>query len=535
MITTTGQSIIAKYLIDQAPAYASYIAIGCGSRPRTAYSDTVTSYSITTNVANIAAAAHPFLPGDLVTISSNALSINGTYTVKSPVGTDWFKVDKTADNIASQNISGTAVLNFKNKEVLDFEMFRVPITSRTFEQNNITGVTNVILSGDLPSQERYLITEAGIFSSGSNPTAAGIDSRIINNFTTGENWEYHGLTQATTISTPTEAIYSSGTGSIYTNLTGVVFGIDNTNAIFENSYRTTAVKNEKPRLLQGSIAVSTGMSRIDTTPANGIWTATYTSSNVALAQPHIHLIGKQYPFDKNASSDEIKLAMSVLVVDPATPMPATLNILMEFGSDETESGVGTDFAKAQFTISSADYISSNAYFTKTLSLGDFKKSSGFNWATVDIVKIFVSVPTANLAVTTKSLTNNIATITTSTTPKMIVGQMLTVSGVDATFNGTFSATNVNTTTNTISYAVTAANVSSTAVSPNGVVQYSDGSYYVALDGLRFENNRDRENNPIYGMVSYSPVQDELNKPVLKEVNSANIFEAKFNLDLNVGV
>jgi hypothetical protein len=51
MITTTGQSIIAKYLIDQAPAYASYIAIGCGSRPRTAYSDAVTSYSITTNVA----------------------------------------------------------------------------------------------------------------------------------------------------------------------------------------------------------------------------------------------------------------------------------------------------------------------------------------------------------------------------------------------------------------------------------------------------------------------------------------------------
>jgi hypothetical protein len=37
------------------------------------------------------------------------------------------------------------------------------------------------------------------------------------------------------------------------------------------------------------------------------------------------------------------------------------------------------------------------------------------------------------------------------------------------------------------------------------------------------------------MVSYSPVQDESNKPILKEVNSANIFEAKFNLDLNVGV
>jgi hypothetical protein len=33
MITNTGKDIIAKYLIGQAPAYASYIAVGCGARP----------------------------------------------------------------------------------------------------------------------------------------------------------------------------------------------------------------------------------------------------------------------------------------------------------------------------------------------------------------------------------------------------------------------------------------------------------------------------------------------------------------------
>ena len=33
MITETGKNIIGKYLIGQAPAYASYIAIGCGETP----------------------------------------------------------------------------------------------------------------------------------------------------------------------------------------------------------------------------------------------------------------------------------------------------------------------------------------------------------------------------------------------------------------------------------------------------------------------------------------------------------------------
>lgn len=33
MITNTGKNILAKYLVGQAPAYASYIAIGCGAKP----------------------------------------------------------------------------------------------------------------------------------------------------------------------------------------------------------------------------------------------------------------------------------------------------------------------------------------------------------------------------------------------------------------------------------------------------------------------------------------------------------------------
>jgi len=33
LITNTGKTILAKYLIGQAPAYASHIALGVGARP----------------------------------------------------------------------------------------------------------------------------------------------------------------------------------------------------------------------------------------------------------------------------------------------------------------------------------------------------------------------------------------------------------------------------------------------------------------------------------------------------------------------
>ncbi len=523
MITTTGQSIIAKYLVDQAPAYASYIAIGCGSRPRTAYSDSITSYTVASNIVNVAATSHPFIVGDLVTISSNVSAINGTYTVTAKVS-NYFEFAKTlADTVSSVNISGTAAVSFKNKETLDFEMFRVPITSRTFEQNTATGITTVVLSGDLPSQDRHYITEAGVFSAGSNPIASGLDSRILNTFTASENWEHHGVSQAVSITTPTDPIYYTANGIMNTTVTGVVFSVENTNAMFADPFRVSnSVKLiEKPRMLQSSIAISSGLSRIDT--SGSVWTAS--------GQPHLHLIGRQYPFDKNASSDELRVALSVIAVDPATALPDDIYLMIEFNSDETEEGASNDYAKAQFRIQSSDFVGTNRYIVKTLSLADLKKSSGFNWASVDIVKVYASIPTANLTVTNKQLTANIATLTTSSAPKIIKGQAFTVSGVGSPFDGTYEARSV--TSTTVSYDRVADNVGSTGSS--GTIQSANGSHFIALDGLRFENNRDRENNPIYGMVSYSPVQDDNNDPALKETNSANIFEARFNLELDAEV
>jgi hypothetical protein len=78
------------------------------------------------------------------------------------------------------------------------------------------------------------------------------------------------------------------------------------------------------------------------------------------------------------------------------------------------------------------------------------------------------------SVSNKALTSNVATLTTSLAHDFNVGNTVTVSGVDATFNGTYVVTA--TTSTTISYAKTATNVTSVAVSPYGsVVETSSNS------------------------------------------------------------
>lgn len=69
-------------------------------------------------------------------------------------------------------------------------------------------------------------------------------------------------------------------------------------------------------------------------------------------------------------------------------------------------------------------------------------------------------------ISNKALSSNVATLTTSSAHGLSVGDVVTISGVDSTFNGTFTVASTPTGT-TFTYAKTAGNVSSTAVSPVG--------------------------------------------------------------------
>jgi len=99
----------------------------------------------------------------------------------------------------------------------------------------------------------------------------------------------------------------------------------------------------------------------------------------------------------------------------------------------------------------------------------------------DVDKVF---PKITVSITNKALTSNVATLTTSAAHGLSTGMQITITGVDATFNGEYRITGVPTTT-TFTYAKTASNVSSTAVSPAGTgvaeiihfIDYNSGSDY----------------------------------------------------------
>jgi hypothetical protein len=81
----------------------------------------------------------------------------------------------------------------------------------------------------------------------------------------------------------------------------------------------------------------------------------------------------------------------------------------------------------------------------------------------DVDKVF---PKITVSITNKALTSNVATLTTSAVHGLCTGMEIVITGVDATFNGTYRITGVPTTT-TFTYAKTASNVASTPVSPVG--------------------------------------------------------------------
>lgn len=171
MITDKGRNILAKYLIGQAPAYASFIALGVGRKP--------------------------LLPGE-IPLDSN----------------------------------GDPLLLEKQNE-LAFETLRIPISSRGYVYDNL-GNASIVFAGELPSEQRYEFSEIGIFSAKSNPIAGSLGSRMIYTFSESESWEYHDDTLAVGLSTYLEPLYLEEEQNIIA-IPDIAFRTNTNNALFSGS------------------------------------------------------------------------------------------------------------------------------------------------------------------------------------------------------------------------------------------------------------------------------------------------------------
>lgn len=309
MITNIGKNIIGKYLLGQAPAYASYIAVGCGAQP-----------------------------------------------------------------LQTEDIFG----NYSAKNNLDFEMFRVPISSRGFVNEN--GLDKIVLTAELPSAERYEITEVGVYSAGANPSAGSYDSKTILAFSTTENWQYHSSTETVAIKQYTTQIDN---GSNVINVTEPVFQANADNQTL--SYSARVARNERPRFLNNVIFMQGDNANLS-----------YSAGHIVIGSGsnHIHNTGLSFDFSKNSPTDELRLAFSVINKDGASAnVPDSVMILVEFASDETPSA---EYARFEVKLDDSASVTgidfdTNRYYIVKKQLQELYTSPGFSWNKAAIVKIYSTV------------------------------------------------------------------------------------------------------------------------------------------------
>jgi hypothetical protein len=396
------------------------------------------------------------------------------------------------------------------KTKMDFEMARVPITSKGFVDDN--GVTKVSLTAELPKENRYEITEIGLWSAGSNSLARNFDSRVLFNFS--EPWQAHS---ASISEIPSAGSFILGaSGDITTDLK--YFRASSDNLVFSNLDRKT--RKEGPRFLNSKILLRGDSSIIQGAASN--WTGslpTYSVNNkeagsgtailtvsthllnvgdtilvdisdidfdgehvitgrtdttvefdcaatvlssVATGEitftesTHIHLNAINFDISKNSPSDLISFAFSLIDKDSVgSGEPDYVKILIEFYKNETSTTSG--FAKAEIEIDGTDF-SNDRYKVIEIPISDLITSPDFSSAQIRIARIFASV-------------------------------IYTSSGE----------------------------------------QMASPVHYVELEGIRIENVTTE--NPIYGMVGYSPVRTTDGQPIYKYTNTNNYVEFRFNLDV----
>jgi hypothetical protein len=534
MITNTGKNILAKYLIGQAPAYASHIAVGCGPKPLLSLSCDIKKTSLLNNIATITTSKeglvspHGLSVGQKI-IVSNSLKSNiddvylGKYTILSVPSPTTFTYALTGTDLTEETLSpvAKASVEFSDKTSLDFEMFRVPITSRGYVTED--GQSKIVFTAELPTAERYEITEVGVWSAGANPTAGAYDSKTIYLFNETDKWEYHNESGAVAIAQISTRLDSGSTPpDNVISTTNQVFKTNADNPTFTEASRLE--RYERCRFLNNVMVIRGDMSNLSLT--NGV-------VGIPTGATHIHLTGESIDFNKNAPTDQLKLAFSVINKDgESATQPDEVRIAIEFSDTDEANATGAQYARLQVVLKETDEgvdFATNRYFVSSVALQDLLKTTGFTWNVVDTVKFYATVIKGTALVSNKSATSTVVTLTTSASHSFAVGDKIIVAGLgdSGRFDGTFEITEV--TSTTIKYNKAGTAVSSTAVSPTIQIASPSDDYYVCLDALRLENIT--SSNPVYGLSGYSVIKNTNSETIVKNANTTNHIEFRFGMDV----
>lgn len=538
MITNTGKDIIAKYLLGQAPAYASHLAIGSGTRPLQT-SDSLAPYqadfahkkSLNFEMFRIPIISRGYITEpDTNVLSISAVTSNGgtvEYTVTTPHGfAPGDIIDISGTNIAGYNLNNAIV--YTTPTTTKFTV-RSSATGTYTSGGSVTGrITKLTLTAELPTEQRYEISEVGIYSARSNPSATNKDSRMLYTFAETENWEYHGTSSAIgvghAIATPLSAGVASGTINPALGPTGDagVFRATSNNAIFNSDARLSIY--ERCRFLNTAIYVPGNMSQIEKSGGQ-LLLANGGSGEYA---KHIHLAGTSVGLSQNSPEDELKLAFSIVNKNELHPLdPSKVYATIVFSPEENTTLDPQNFAIFEVEVTSG--LDANRYNIATSKLSELVKGTSFSWGAVSLVRIYVSI-FDNLTVQTRaySISDHKATIVTVQDHGFAVGSKVTITGENNSFfNGSHVVTDI-IDSKTFNFAKDGTENITSALS-SATVEGPTSNYFMALDALRLENVSTL--NPLYGLTGYTVIKTDDGRPIVKEANTSNLVEFRFGLDV----
>lgn len=319
MITTDGKNIVAKYLLNQAPEFASHIAVGVGGQ---------------------------------------ALPTSSSATFSASV------------------------------QSLEFEVARVPILSKGLLKEG--GQEKIVFKAELPIEQRYQITELGVYPAAANVVAGNFDSRILSTFSNSEPWAYsNNQDNSGTVSyigpLKIDATTAGDIETLLDNYTLDDFVFINSNSpIFEYSERIN--RGEPPRYLNKSLLVSGSTSVVDgAMPASSASINTSSGSSYYIENNSISLnLGKNLP------TDQIKLAFSVIStarLGANSSTPHNVKIRLEFLNNSANS---TSIAYVNIALQDTD-IDLMRYQVVTKSLSDFTTDQDFSWSSINAIRIYTCI------------------------------------------------------------------------------------------------------------------------------------------------
>ena len=275
--------------------------------------------------------------------------------------------------------------DYSEKTSLTFETLRVPIISKSLVTES--GLTRVFLTAELPTEERYEITEVGIYPAESNPIPTGLDSQALILFDATELWEEHQEGE-----TPAAVPLELGTIVDEQNditVTDKIFYTNSNNSLFEKTnYPDRVARHERPRFLDRTIFLRGDSSELE---VDG-------SDLSVISGDHIHLTTGPIDLTRNSTEDELRLAFSVVnkngtQLGDAEEVPDNVKILIQFASTD---GLSPEYASFVVNLdngtSTGEWdFEDDRYVVISKKIKDLYTTAGFSWDTVSTVKVYACV------------------------------------------------------------------------------------------------------------------------------------------------